>query len=275
MTGCIYAAITKQLKNLDSYVDRFEVEVTDDDIHDFRVSVKRLRAYRYFLRINNQADLKISPNLELLYLASGRLRDTTNKLTYLNKIKSTKSAKDSDLKKLDITRDVYLEEFKSVIKTHENILQPIIGIPHQLAQRNKTIHQAEIHLIFNVIIANLDEELNKPDLEINLHEARKLYKKLSYLLEIVNDFNPSGASKKDHKIMVDVEKLLGTWHDLEVLKLEEGNLKSINSENMMALEVEFGVDSRNKLIQLAKSKLKKFQSVPLMRIEKQHVQEDA
>ena len=248
-----------------SFIKRFKNEVTEDDIHDFRVAVKRLRAYRYFLRIINQPVLKIGSNLELLYNTAGRLRDTTNKLIYLKKIKSTKSDKDSDLNELDKTSIVYLKEFKSVLDSHDEILQPVREISNQLFNRNKEIIHPELSLIFNVLLTNLDGELNKPEPEIDLHEARKLYKKLSYLLELVNEFHPTDGSIKDQKVIVSVEKLLGTWHDMQVLKLEEGNLKSINNQNIGTLEVEFGVENRDKLIKLAKEKLNKFESIPVIR----------
>ncbi|MFC2123660.1 CHAD domain-containing protein [Bacteroidota bacterium] len=267
MTGCIYAAINKQIKKLESYIKRFGNEVIENDIHDFRVAVKRLRAYRYFLRIANQANLKIGTDLEMAYLAAGRLRDTTNKSIYLKKIDVAKPVMEADMENLGKTKNVYLQEFKSVLNTNSEILQPISSILCQVSAQNKEFLISELNLIFSVLVANLNEELNKPDPDIDLHEVRKLYKKMSYLFELVNEFNPTDSSRNDQKITISVEKTLGTWHDMQVLKLEEGYLKSINTKSIEKLGIEFGIDNRDNLIQLAKGKLMKFQLVSTLNVD--------
>ncbi len=264
MIGCIYAAIKRQINNLETYIKSFENEATEDDIHDFRVSVKRLRAYRYFLRILNCKNFKIGNNLEMAYLAAGRLRDTTNKSIYLKTIKGAESAIDSDLELLEEAKNVYLLEFNSVLHANGNILQPIEDAFHTGSYSNQEIVISELSLIFNVHIANLKMELNKPNPDIDLHEVRKLFKKLSYLFELINKYNSSKQAQNDKKAAVSVEKKLGIWHDMHVLKLEEKNFQSLTRNNIDKLEIRYGVKNREKLIQFAKRNMKKFRLVPVI-----------
>ena len=54
---------------------------------------------------------------------------------------------------------------------------------------------------------------------------------------MINKYNSSKQAQNDKKAAVSVEKKLGIWHDIYVLKLEEKNFQSLTRNNLDKLEI--------------------------------------
>lgn len=203
---------------LNDIYKKLKVRITGKDVHEIRISIKKLKAYRrlyYILCPENESKRKISITNNLFDI-SGRMRNIQVCLALLKKYEKAENCsypgtRNYLLFKLKQSRQwtkQAFEEYKTDDLTEfEKLLQtaPAVNINEEETKITQAIKK---------VFRSIHHSSDKP------HELRILLKRIYYWLKILPE--ESAASLFNLEKMNHIMTLLGDWQDNEIL-LEEIN----------------------------------------------------
>jgi len=210
----------------------------EEEIHEFRKEVKRLRAFLRLLSVERQEEdkLKITPKMKTIYGYVGIIRNLQlqqkNIEDYLNgggapeaycKVLKKEQEEWGKItrKFMDVEKDFYGDEEKVIDKLPDKITKPVIV---------RYINQ-ETSDLMSLVTDNLNDD--------NIHSVRKILKDLQYNWAYIKRYNlllplhVKGVS--EIKTMTD---LLGNFHDkcVNISLLHSYNTYSVIDNEKPALE---------------------------------------
>ena len=204
------------LQNLNS----IEAVNNDENIHQLRLSVKRMRALFTFLRFltGEKSGKEQLKTLKLIYKPAGEIRDTQVQLSALTDYE----------KRLDIRYTLYREHLmRKETETFEKLMaakekysqEPLEKLEIELLKSLQDHSEEEIkQKAFEIFDHKLNRiaKLHKlpTDKNKNLHEIRKILKEAGYLMNVFPEaMSEQGGLKINYDRLREIEKTLGKWHD--------------------------------------------------------------
>lgn len=202
------------------HLSRIETVNNNENIHQLRLSVKRIRALITFLQYLNgeKSGKEYLKALKKIYKAAGETRDTQVQLSGIKTYE----------KRLDIKYILYRDYLiKSEAKSFEQLIAASNKFsPEPLEKLEKVLtkileEHSEEHIkqkasgIFDHKLKRIAKLHKLPtDKNKNLHEIRKILKEARYLLSVfsggIGDFK---VLSLNYERLKEIEKTLGKWHD--------------------------------------------------------------
>jgi CHAD domain-containing protein len=211
-------------KLTDKFILEFEKtkkEITADNLHDLRVSIRRLSSMISLIKMLPNIKIKksILKNLNLLMKPLGLLRDILLEIDILNSIFEKQN---SFVQHLVENLKIDAEKLENKIKNRMNKFP--MGFLSEI-NISKILEQAidiNIDYEFNLIIANIfkefcsyKKEAENKDIK-SFHHMRIILKKLRYTSEILKDIFPWLTQEKLDD-MHSLQQIMGEIHDIDVL----------------------------------------------------------
>jgi CHAD domain-containing protein len=216
----------------------------DENIHDIRVTIRRLEAVHKILPKNireKEKNTHYIKQAKTLFKLNAKIRDFDIICT---KMESRYKDQTSDL--IASLKNARIEKLSSANEIASKILhEPIPKISSKLIKKSnmnkryfKVLGQIELNIQKNTIIALGDEK--KID---ELHRLRKDFKKLRYSLELASN---KGKIVQILKNLKDIQEMLGDIHDNDII-IE--HLRSIEQNSKYIAIIESEVFERGKKYQ--------------------------
>ncbi len=227
--------LNKRIKNYNQRLQQYIINPNDNNIHDIRVSIRRLEtAYRILPKdIRSEKKLRVYiDNARKLFKLNAKIRDCD---IICVKMESRYKDKTTDI--VNNLREFRSKEVQQAIELGKEILK--IPIPKTNKYRikrtkldkrySKILSNLEFSIQKNAIIALGDEQKIE-----ELHSLRKDFKKLRYSLELVSNKNISETLKN----FKNLQDRLGEIHDSDIIieYLQEIEKKSRISD-IIGLEI--------------------------------------
>lgn len=196
-----------------------------EDIHQFRLSLKKLKSFSKFLCPNDKNCLKV---LKTAFSQSGYIRDIHNAGLIAEShfvISGTK-------------KNIWQREFNTASQKFafhaSEYLKSFMKVSNHLQKKIEPVSFHRVYKYFKRILSAIPKNLEKNNPE-NIHSGRKQLKELLYLHHML-----PGSVKK--KLLVRVEYIdclqdkIGKWHDLVIA--ETLLKKRINRSQMIIIRQE-------------------------------------
>ena len=207
----------KQWDEMKSALKIFLKDGDHEDLHTFRVQVKKLRSF-IVLADSDTHEVKLAKHfkpVKQIFKQAGIIRNAYNALGLakahqmeqddfvLDQQKIMEDAA-SDFK---LNGDKYLKKLKS---THEEIIEHI-----------KPVSDLHINLFYETQLHHIANSLTEVKFDESLHEARTRMKVLIYNYKLVQPVLDAGFNED---YLQDVQSAIGDWHDNDVaIQLFSGN----------------------------------------------------
>lgn len=178
-----------------------------EELHDFRVEIKKLRALFFFLEsVDSKKIHKHSiKKLRTIFREAGTVRslDVSLNLIKAFKLKLPATAKSKLQKKLKSATATFHEDHKKYGKQLQEIR-------HDLNKQIFSVSDQQSRKFFQEAIKDLDKTFRGPTDKIDWHESRKTIKILLYIATIKKEKQP------DTKYLHDLQENIGQWHDTQM-----------------------------------------------------------
>lgn len=225
--------IDKREEKLLHYLRSYKKKKDQEDLHQFRVEVKKMNALFYLLKRYSN-DLDISDELKAikkLYDRAGLVRTA-----YLN-IRMFRNNKQRDKK--------FFKEQNEQIKKHsEKFISEIPAFLKDHKATFKTIRKQQEVIKNKFILKFYKKELKKAeklsfrtDKPDELHKCRKKIKRLNYIYDVL----PQALAKKinlNTDYLKKLEDKIGTWHDSVLLSETLKKARSSDKETMERIRLQ-------------------------------------
>lgn len=211
-----------------------------DEIHDYRVALKRIRTIINFIRqipggSNLKKCFKIN-NLQQAFKSGGILREMQVNRIILAGFEERKQARFSRFRNyirskekfafrnLKIARNRFSAD--KLMKFERQLTRAVREIPGDLFREH-------VHIFVETQISQINELVKDQNVETSLHRIRRNTKSIRYLMEISG---PGSITYKDLDFAVEkiteLEDLIGNWHDHLVFKQDlEKYINSLQKRN--------------------------------------------
>lgn len=229
---------TQRTNNILQLLQKFETSVSEKDLHEFRVELKKLRALLKFLRTEygKSAISKTKTVVELIFAEAGKLREQQLLLAWMgvNRL--------SRLQKFCATEYPVPERSKELQKRLQAKQKKLV---FRLAKSQLLAKQsaAAVTDLYTATLKNrIEENLRKIPAEPEWHTLRKLIKQWLYS---VNWTSTSKSTSLSHLYTYSnqLQEAIGNWHDaitihitLLSLKFHLPNDAVIQKEHATALQ---------------------------------------
>jgi CHAD domain-containing protein len=201
-----------------------------DEIHDYRVALKRIRNLINFIKqIPGSKNLKKCfniNNLQLAFRSGGILREMQiNRIILLRYeqkmgVKYRGLRKYIDHKEKTAFKDLKYARNKFSAKKLKKFEAKVIGTLQEIPSDSFVEY---IDRFIEKRIAQIKELVKGKNVESTLHRIRRLTKSIKYLLEMSKTRSKSfGDLKFEIEIITELEDLIGNWHDQQVFKSDLG-----------------------------------------------------
>lgn len=235
-------------KECTGYVLKINNGFKRKDIHNFRAAVKKMNAFKAFIKFT-EPEFEISEKeLEKIYKSAGRLRT----LTLLKKDIKDLKLYDKQWKKyfrerLKKEKKNYSDTYGEVEKVRkEKFLQQADKIIFIINEENKLEESAGKYI--NSLFSIINENSNNIS-RISLHDVRKLMKELGYNYSLLSEAFYFLADEKFISDINNFNKILGKWHNKVVLKKIIMRKKKFEDRDRIAEQVQIDVKKDEKYIQ--------------------------
>jgi CHAD domain-containing protein len=220
----IQEILAKDINKIAGAANEIAPHFRTEDIHKFRVGVKKLRAFMHFISsVNGQPDLKLTKNCKRLYEISGTLRDAhlkyetlTGRNLHLNQYYKNLFAivdrSKGEWEKL-YSKQVMSKLGNEITGYSFNEVNPV-NLQHFLAQKIKKIKK--------INSASPNDE--------HIHQMRKLIKDMVYITEFAerkwSDAHEA-INTIPHKQLIKLSELIGNFNDGSILLRELSSFTSM------------------------------------------------
>ncbi len=203
--------------------EKAKIDYDEDAIHDFRVSVKRMKAVLRLLENIISDNSFVSKNniasIKKIYGSAGIIRDSQVQVSMIKKYE----------KKLNIFFDFYKQyfneyekvgkkkfDFENKVFRYELLANEIDEIKYNIDNNIAIEPSNSIFDFVKIQYKYFIKLLNDTSNEENLHDARRKIKEINYVLEIVQIYTES----IDKQLLLNLKRagsMLGKWHDKVVM----------------------------------------------------------
>lgn len=235
--------LKKIFLQLNALQSRIKKDLDKEAIHDFRVTVKKLRAFLRLLNLelDKKRTIKLPQKLKDIYLTAGKTRDLQlqlNRLDDLIKVQNTPTEYIRILN-IEIERQTRMLQNKIDESALQNIADKIIkNLPDVL-------EPATVKIFFEKKMANIKMLLSAESfLDDELHSIRKNIKDIIYILKITKEeegFNLPDLNKNkgELKKMESLAHELGKFNDgcTALSFFQPVWLNKVSSEEKKALKI--------------------------------------
>lgn len=179
--------IHKFFKYFKKTFNKIEQHFAEDDIHDFRVEYKKLRAFLrlLMLEIADTENLEMPRNLKEIYRLNGKIREMQ---LQLNRVDETVNAKEN----FPVYRTYLKKEMKNLKKDLKPWLkhEPVAGMEEKIfAHLPPTLEAGTIQKFISIRFANIQALFEGRTIaDESLHRIRKNIKDILYVYKIFEGY---------------------------------------------------------------------------------------
>ena len=193
------------------YLTRTRQYQKEEDIHQMRVSVKRLRAGWDLLQYLSDGEVQRSAVLKpykLLFRKAGKLREAQ-----VNENRAALEGNDEAVQLFRQNQENHRQELIRFMLEWNPPADTMNQVPEEISKlTNRQVLQQSAQLVQQKISEAAQDSKKK-----KLHDARKHLKVVQEVLRIMHFIDEDKVPKNLVKQVKKVTSLLGTWHDYEVL----------------------------------------------------------
>lgn len=205
------------------HLKRFKTDCDMEELHKFRVAVKKMAAFYRIPKYSGNPEAMVSPDKAIreMYRNAGEIRDMYIRLQLVKEFSKLKNADDQYERLLTSLTEVFCLRTNTHIKYLQRVRKKHKAVFAAL-QKAELIHYA------TSLDLRLHEALRLNSSDAQLHTCRKLLKELIYNL-------PSLKKKYQEFVSVEnsfansLQEMIGQWHDKDML------LEKLNDESDLAL----------------------------------------
>lgn len=221
MRGKLERYYSQRTSSILQYLQTFEKSVSEEDLHAFRVELKKLRALLKFLRTEHRkSDIrKIKTAIDLIFEEAGTLREQQLLLAWLGKNRLRRLQKSSAAE-------------NPVPETSKDLQKVLHAIRKKLSDRlEKSRHlvektaQTATDLYTAKLKHRIEETLRKIPAEPEWHALRKLIKQWLYAVNWTTTNKSTGLSHL-YTYSNQLQEVIGNWHDAINLHITLLSMKS-------------------------------------------------
>jgi CHAD domain-containing protein len=183
-------------------------EPGEDPVHDFRVGVKRLTAFFYFLQTVDPRirAKKILKPYRGLFKAIGRVRDLHIAEDLVSELNSSKN----DLNKLKKAEKLHYQSFRSTVN-NLNISRITVPTIRSLSISDQSVLAVKKPYLGTLLskVCSIDKRMTQKA----WHRKRIILKRYHHTLDAFQHCTGHELDEEELKRMRILEQLLGDWHD--------------------------------------------------------------
>lgn len=205
--------VNKQLHRIEKFSERLPGLFSAEDIHDLRVSYKKLRAFLRLLQLEKDAgDLHMPDSLKAVYQSCGGVRD---KQLFLQQIHNRQLVSELPCFVLRCRQKLFAckeEAVRAVEQMH--FKKAVDAIKKQLPNR---LHNGTVHHFLQQKMAAIHILLLVTDNDHNLHSIRKNVKDMMYNTRLIEQEAGKAfpaTAMVDENQLNDMAGQLGDYNDL-------------------------------------------------------------
>ncbi len=236
-----------RLLAIENILEKPRSKFTPGTFHKLRVEIKKLNALFDLLSDCSEKfnRVKIFKPFKKIFRQAGKVRELQLEETILKKFKLISvlsdyiiSVRKQRLREQGIFFSMVDQKMKDRIKSGYKLISPFLSDINKLNTEN----------YLNDKTNNIKKIINRPDLQTEqLHELRKLLKKVSYIRKGVSAeklINPESEINK-------LSGLLGKWHDFQVMirhldkAIEYGEINDMEIKFLKNLKLNLSTDISN------------------------------
>lgn len=234
-------------KECAGYASKINNEFKRKDIHDFRVAVKKINAFKAFIKfIEPEFEIR-EKELEKIYKSAGGLRT----LTLLKK----------DIKDLKLYDNQWKKYFRENFKKEKEGYSRIYGefekvkkekfhgqadkISFMITEENKLEESAGKYI--NSLFSSINEISNYTS-QISFHDIRKLMKELGYNYSLLSEAFYYLTDEMFISDINNLNKILGKWHDKVILKKFILKQKDYSGSDRIGAQIDIGIKKDEDII---------------------------
>ncbi|GAA4848303.1 CHAD domain-containing protein [Algivirga pacifica] len=219
----------------------------EEDIHQLRVTVKKLRALLHLIAYSSEGIYHSSSHLTIfkpLFKAAGTIRDLQIHLKLLEKedtpsFLTQKLQQEIEIQQTLLTQQLIHFDFQRLLQLDQHLVKVI---KHQSTSKIlsdlKSYVQREQQQV---------EELLKEDHPYqHLHEVRKHLKKVATILDLGLHIRSSKKLEEQLQAVKTTNTLLGEWHDWDVLAEKLQTFKHTSKTSALIKKIQKKADKKGR-----------------------------
>jgi CHAD domain-containing protein len=218
----IYDYYLHQLLNCGSYIEQCKVHAEPELVHQLRLSIKKLRAFKLLadrLEISDIDDYQqLIDGVKKMFKLAGQIRDTQVQIYMLASCKEQTGTTYTLFHKWLLRREkrkisqLCGSKFKSSINSESGTINNGIASTILLPEKNAIITSAQI--LLDEMHLNTQKLATGSIGNENLHEIRKITKQMRYIIAILTGIYPDFQYPQiTVETLKDIENAVGNWHD--------------------------------------------------------------
>jgi CHAD domain-containing protein len=207
--------VEDRIKKIHKHYDKLQEDFAEEELHDYRLEIKRLKAFLELLNTNRPIieQVTIGKKARDLYNLTGELRNLQLHRKRITELQQSFDLPAAYLSLLDNHRIAAMDEFRSLAEdfSFHRFHEKILGFcPGHLDDYDCRLYMLNQWSLFASYF--YQDDYNDED----LHEMRRLVKHTSYNIEFLAPFLPFvfPAFLTDKKQSEDLAERLGEFHDL-------------------------------------------------------------
>ncbi len=234
-------------KECAGYASKINNEFKRKDIHNFRVAIKKMNAFKSFIKFTEPEFEITEKELEKIYKSAGRLRTLTLLKKGIEDLKlfdkQWKKHFRNDLKKEKESYSKIYREFEKAWKDKSR--EQADKIFFIINEENKLEESAGKYI--NSLFSNINKVSNNIP-QTSFHDIRKLMKEFGYNYSLLCEAFYFLTDEKLISEINNLNKILGKWHDRVVLK--KFIMKNeFEGRDRIAEQVQMGINTDEDYIQ--------------------------
>ena len=200
--------LNKLWKKMQQHFKAFTHTADAEQLHQFRVQVKKIRSFLTLLETNkkNRQLLQTFKPVKKVFKSAGTIRDA-----FLHQ----QQAKKHNLHEQQFYKEqcqLQKQETENLLSEKSRQLQEIKKVRNKLRKRLHSMKQDEIKTFFKGGIHNTEHLLSKHNFSEQLHNGRKMLKHLMYNEHVLQN-GLAHELKINFKYVDELQEMLGQWHD--------------------------------------------------------------
>lgn len=220
--------IDKQFKTVKGHVKQFVKSADQEELHQFRVGIKKLKAFLFLLQSHSQNRhlLKRFKPVRKIFKIAGNIRNA-----HINLSLSTQYRFDSDKfisqqhQVMETTTRNFRKKGKQYLKKIKQAKKSVLSHIHDLENRY-------VHDFYRDHINAVALYLRAPEFDLTLHDCRKKIKLLLYNYKLA-DQSVNRHLQLNTQYLDDLQESIGAWHD-NALALDLA--EQVDPDNKTALQ---------------------------------------
>lgn len=218
----IRSYIGDQIEELTAHLQVAGLAQSIDAVHDTRVCIKRIRAFLKVLDIKkkNKAVRKLlNKELNIIFKTAGKLRDIEIQVSLLKDYENLLEQHFSDLeKKLSEKIGKRQQKLREIVSDRKDDF--LLNLQQEIIKETGVLEDENIIRSTRYFLARAIKKSEKNRQRFTpkaLHKQRILLKEIRFCLEMTDDMIPELDTAVQIPAIKEMEDILGSWHDYNVL----------------------------------------------------------